>query len=99
MQRSIPFVTRSGGHSEWSTIGSQGFIIDLSLYSGVEINEEARTATLRGSILAKPVAVALAEAGMFTGESKKPASTLAEAECACPSASATKYPADLTRLR
>ena len=67
MQQSIPFVARSGGHSEWSTIDSRGFIIDLSLYSGVEANQEARTGTLRGSILAKPVAVALADAGLFTG--------------------------------
>lgn len=70
MQESIPFVTRSGGHSEWSTIGSQGFIIDLSHYSSIEIHKEAYTVALSGSILAKPLAVALAEAGMFTGTIK-----------------------------
>lgn len=70
MQESTPFVVRSGGHSEWSTIGSQGFVIDLSLYSGVAVHKEARAVTLKGSILAKPLAVALAEAGMFTGKSK-----------------------------
>lgn len=64
-------MTRSGGHSEWSTIGSQGSVIDLSLYSGVEVHKEARAVTLKGSILAKPLAVALAEAGMFTGKTTR----------------------------
>ena len=72
MQESTPFVIRSGGHSEWSTIGSHGFVIDLSLYSSVEVLKEAHAVTLRGSILAKPLAVALAEAGMFTGTLKDP---------------------------
>jgi FAD/FMN-containing dehydrogenase len=65
---SIPFVTRSGGHSEWSTIDSNGVIIDLSKYSGIKVDKKGRKATLRGSILSKSVAVALAEAGLFTGE-------------------------------
>lgn len=60
-------MTRSGGHSEWSTIGKDGVIIDLSRFSGVEVDAEAETAVLRGSILSKQVAVALAEAGFFTG--------------------------------
>jgi hypothetical protein len=50
---SIPFVTRSGGHSEWSTIGKSGIIIDLSRYSGIDVNMHCHTATLRGSILSK----------------------------------------------
>lgn len=65
-------MTRSGGHSEWSTIGGQGFIIDLSHYSSIEIHKEAHTVALSGSILAKPLAVALAEAGMFTGKIENP---------------------------
>lgn len=60
-------MTRSGGHSEWSTIGKEGVIIDLTQFSGVEVDAEAKTAVLRGSILSKQVAVALAEAGLFTG--------------------------------
>lgn len=64
---SVPFVTKSGGHSEWSTIGSEGIIIDLSLYKGVEVDKSSNTATIKGSILSKDVAVALAEAGFFTG--------------------------------
>jgi hypothetical protein len=42
-------------------------IIDLSHFSGVAVDSEARTAVLRGSILSKQVAVALAEEGFFTG--------------------------------
>lgn len=60
-------MARSGGHSEWSTIGKDGVIIDLSRFSGVEVDAEAKTAVLRGSILSKQVAVSLAEAGFFTG--------------------------------
>lgn len=65
MQSSVPFVTTSGGHSTWSTIGDDGFIIDLSKYSGIEVDAYGPTAKLRGSILAKSVAVHLADAGYF----------------------------------
>jgi FAD binding domain len=68
LRSSVPFVTRSGGHSEWSTIDGSGIIIDLSKYSGIEVDREGRKATLKGSILSKSVAVALAEARLFTGE-------------------------------
>ncbi|TVY32060.1 FAD-linked oxidoreductase [Lachnellula subtilissima] len=63
---SVPFVMKSGGHSEYSTIGSNGIIIDLSLYKGIEVDKNSGTATLKGSILTKDVAIALAEAGCFT---------------------------------
>ncbi|KAF7359848.1 FAD-binding domain-containing protein [Mycena venus] len=66
LQSSVPFVTKSGGHSLWSTIGEEGIIIDLSKYSGIEVDALGQRATLRGSILSKDVAVALAEAGLFT---------------------------------
>lgn len=64
---SVPFVTKSGGHSSWSTIGSDGVIIDLSEYSGVEVDRAAKTATLVGGVSTKQAAVALAEEGLFTG--------------------------------
>ncbi|TGO59700.1 hypothetical protein BELL_1233g00010 [Botrytis elliptica] len=65
-KNSIPFVTKSGGHSAWSTFGSDGIIIDLSLYKGMEVYTESGTAIIKGSILSKEVAVTLAEAGFFT---------------------------------
>ncbi|KAG8528310.1 uncharacterized protein KY384_007227 [Bacidia gigantensis] len=66
VESSIPFVTKSGGCSEWSTIGDDGFIIDLTLYSSVEVNAEARTATIKGGVVQKEVALRLAEQGLFT---------------------------------
>ncbi|KAF7895817.1 uncharacterized protein EAF01_009779 [Botrytis porri] len=63
---SIPFVTKSGGHSAWSTIESNGIIIDLSLYKGIEVYTESGRAIIKGSTLSKEVAVTLAEAGFFT---------------------------------
>lgn len=65
---SIPFVTKSGGHSQYSTIGSNGIIIDLTRYSGVKVDKAAKTATLTGSVLNKQVGVALANEGLFTGK-------------------------------
>ncbi|ESZ99289.1 FAD/FMN-containing dehydrogenase [Sclerotinia borealis F-4128] len=65
-RHSVPFVTKSGGHSQWSTIGSNGIIIDLSLYKGVEVDATSNTAILKGSVLSKEVAVTLAKAGFFT---------------------------------
>lgn len=63
----MPFVTKSGGHSNWSTIGSEGFVIDLSEYSGVEIDSKEACAKIQGSILSKALAVKLADAGYFAG--------------------------------
>lgn len=60
-------MTKSGGHSAWSTIGSDGIIIDLSLYKAIEVYAESGTAIIKGSILSKEVAVTLADAGFFTG--------------------------------
>ncbi|PCG99792.1 FAD-binding, type 2 [Penicillium occitanis (nom. inval.)] len=66
LKSSVPFVARSGGHSEWSTIGKNGVIIDLGRYKSVEVDVKSQTAILKGSILSKEVAVALADAGLFT---------------------------------
>lgn len=67
VKASIPFVTRGGGHSEWSTIGEEGVITDLSGYCRIVVDEEARTATVEGGVLSKEVAVRLAEVGLCTG--------------------------------
>ena len=68
VKSSIPFVTKSGGGSEWSTIGGNGFVIDLTHYSTIEVDAGARTATIRGGITQKEAAVSLAEEGLFTGQ-------------------------------
>ena len=64
----IPFVIKGAGGSEWSTIKDDGFIIDLARYSSVTVDAQARTATIRGGITQKEVAVALAEERLFTGK-------------------------------
>lgn len=70
IQNSVPFVTKSGGHSTWSTIGKEGFIIDLSEYSGITVDSHRSVAKLRGSIVSKSVAVHLADNGYFAGNSQ-----------------------------
>jgi FAD/FMN-containing dehydrogenase len=62
----IPFVVRSGGHSQWSTIGDDGIVIDLTRMAAVQVDKEAQTATVVGSVLSKQLSVALAEQGLFT---------------------------------
>ncbi|KAK8022292.1 FAD binding domain-containing protein [Apiospora rasikravindrae] len=66
VQSSVPFVAKSGGHSEWSSIGEQGIVINLKKFSGIEVDAVDQTARLKGSVLAKDVAVALAATGSFT---------------------------------
>ena len=48
---SIPFVTMSGGCSEWSTIGDEGDVIDLTHYLAIENDAKAQTATMRGGAM------------------------------------------------
>ena len=68
VESSIPFVAKSGGCSEWSTIGDNGFVIDLTHYSAIEVDAKARTANVRGGVVQREAAVRLAEEGLFTGE-------------------------------
>ncbi|KAM3083393.1 hypothetical protein ACMFMG_004045 [Clarireedia jacksonii] len=62
----IPFVVRGGGHSQWSTIGDEGIIIDLTRMVALQVDKEAQTVTVKGGVSSKQVAVALAEHGLFT---------------------------------
>lgn len=59
----IPFVPVCGGHSLWSTIGSEGFILDLTTYKSIQVNAAEHQATIRGGILMKELATALAIKG------------------------------------
>ena len=51
IKSSISFVTKSGGCSEWSTISDNGFVVDLTHYSAIEIDARARIATIRGGVV------------------------------------------------
>lgn len=59
-------MTRSGGHSEYSTIAAPGLILDLSRFTGVTVDAAAQTATLTGGVLGRAVASKLADQGLFT---------------------------------
>ncbi|KAI0172810.1 hypothetical protein GGR52DRAFT_572627 [Hypoxylon sp. FL1284] len=56
---SVPFVPASGGHSQWSSIGQDGIIIDLSRYKGVTVDAANNLATVRGGTRMKELQVAL----------------------------------------
>ncbi|TAQ83902.1 hypothetical protein B7494_g7783 [Chlorociboria aeruginascens] len=49
-EHKIPFVVKSGGHSPWSTISSRGWIIDLALWKGMQVDEQADRVRIWGSI-------------------------------------------------
>lgn len=66
MKASIPFVAASGGHSPWSTIEENGFILDLSLYKDVVVEPSKNIATVKGGLLMKELQVALNKEGQFT---------------------------------
>ena len=67
MKASIPFVAASGGHSPWSTINENGFILDLGLYKDVVVEPSKNSATVKGGVLTKELQVALNKKGQFTG--------------------------------
>ncbi|KIJ46029.1 hypothetical protein M422DRAFT_59649 [Sphaerobolus stellatus SS14] len=53
VEMGIPFVPKSGGHSLWSTIGSEGFILDLSQLQELTIDKNTNTVTLQSDVLVK----------------------------------------------
>jgi len=62
----VPFVPASGGHSLWSTIDENGFILDLGLCKNVVVNSETDTVTVTGGLLMKELQAALATEGRMT---------------------------------
>ena len=65
IEASIPFVPSCGGHSPWSTIGTEGFILDFGLYKRVEVDVVNTTVTVNGGVLMKEMTTALADADQF----------------------------------
>ena len=59
-------MTKSGGHSPWSSIGQEGVVVDLTKIQKITINKSNETVTITGSVLSKQVSVALAAEGLFT---------------------------------
>lgn len=58
-------MAKGGGHSTWSTIGSGGWIIDLSLLRYISINTSEQTATIQAGVLTKPINEAVTNAGFM----------------------------------
>ncbi|KAK0111780.1 hypothetical protein ONS96_001049 [Cadophora gregata f. sp. sojae] len=65
VKHNIPFIAKGGGHSNWSTIGSGGWIIDLSLLRSLNINTSAQTATIQAGVLTKSINEAVTHAGFM----------------------------------
>lgn len=63
LQNQIPFVPKSGGNSPWSSIGSEGWVIDLSLLTDIKVDVSNQTVTLQAGVQSKPLNVAVANAG------------------------------------
>lgn len=63
---STPFVLATGGHSNWSTINDDGFILDLGLYKAAVPDLSTNSVTITGGLLMKELQVALSKVGQFT---------------------------------
>jgi len=63
LKNQIPFVPKSGGNTPWSSIGSEGWIIDLTLLRDIKIDSQNQTVTLQPGVQTKPLNVAVANAG------------------------------------
>ena len=60
----MPFVAKSGGHSQWSTIGAEGIIIDLTNFSNVAVDKANSTVRVTGGVLNKQLIEALYKEGL-----------------------------------
>jgi FAD/FMN-containing dehydrogenase len=69
----VPFVPKSGGHSVWSTIGSDGIIIDLSNYTGVKIDKATNTVQVQAGVLNQQLIKAAYEEGLCVRKLYNPA--------------------------
>lgn len=63
---STPFAVVTGGHSPWSSIGEEGFVIDMSSFGGIEVDSSCRIAKVRGGVLHKEFQMALSRQGQCT---------------------------------
>ncbi|KAJ7648379.1 hypothetical protein DFH06DRAFT_575473 [Mycena polygramma] len=52
-ERQVPFVPKSGGHSLWSTIGADGFILDLTQLTNISVDKPTGRITLQSGVLTK----------------------------------------------
>ncbi|KAJ6461150.1 hypothetical protein C8R47DRAFT_993695 [Mycena vitilis] len=50
-ENNIPFVPKSGGHSLWSTIDGDGFILDLTQLTQISVDKTTNRITLQSGVL------------------------------------------------
>lgn len=62
-ENKIPFVPKSGGNTPWSSIGSEGWIVDLSHLTKIEVDSASETVTLQAGVFTKALNVAVANEG------------------------------------
>ncbi|KAI9717577.1 MAG: hypothetical protein M1828_007138 [Chrysothrix sp. TS-e1954] len=60
IKTATPFTPCCGGNSSWATIGSQGVVVDLRDYTGVDVDLGTSTAIVKGGSSTKDVATELA---------------------------------------
>ncbi|KAJ7486857.1 hypothetical protein FB451DRAFT_1228198 [Mycena latifolia] len=63
-QYDVAFVPKSGGHSLWSTIGTEGFIIDLALLKGISVDKQTGQITVQTGVFTKEANDAASENGL-----------------------------------
>ena len=59
MKYNIPFVPKAGGHSNWSTIGSSGIVIDLTKYNKIIVDKSTSTVRVQPGVLNKQLVQSL----------------------------------------
>lgn len=73
IKHGIPFVGKSGGHSSWSNIGAEGWIIDFVNMKEIELDMETETVRVGAGVNSKTLNVELSrflsETALAAGES------------------------------
>lgn len=61
----IPFVSRAGGHSLWSTVGDGGFVLDLSRFRKTSVDTGKQQITVSAGVSVKEANDATYQAGLL----------------------------------
>lgn len=67
VEHAIPFVPKAGGYSLWSTIGRQGWVVDLALYNAVEVEVEKTIVRVQAGANTKQLNTKVGEVGFCVG--------------------------------
>lgn len=67
VEHALPFVAKAGGCSLWSTIGHEGWVVDLTLYRAVEVDVETGVVRVQAGASTKELNTAVSEVGFCVG--------------------------------